>query len=190
MLKHIQPNVCFGKNSHTGFAIHQYVVEPRNKLQQISLLSSRLLKSIRCVQIPSFVAFGFMAFHVKSKVIGSGEAAFADFTLEGLGPSVLSYVPGKLIRSSKSPLTAWKMTSVWLFSWNTQNEQKLLLHTMNGIYRFMHIKISMLYNHHSLLYLNVLFLAILNLNEGWFMRFPIYTWFSRFHTFCINLLHM
>jgi len=54
--------------------------------------------------------------HVQSQVVGAGEAAAAGDALEGLGPSVLPVVPGELVRSSETPVTALPRTTVRLLT--------------------------------------------------------------------------
>lgn len=62
------------------------------------------------------LGFGFMALHVKSEMVGTGEAPLADFTFERLGSSVFSYMPSELIGSSKAPLAVLEMTFVWFLT--------------------------------------------------------------------------
>ena len=60
---------------------------------------------VAVVSVAASLVFRFVSLGVQSQVIRSSEAALTDGTAERLCASVLSYVTGQLIRTSKAPST-------------------------------------------------------------------------------------
>lgn len=65
----------------------------------------------------SFRSLRQMPFHVQGEVVGAGEGALADGTLERFRAGVLAVVAGELVRPRESPLALRPLTCVRLFSY-------------------------------------------------------------------------
>lgn len=72
-----------------------------------------------------------MSFHMKSEMIGTGKATFADFTIERFRSSVFTNVSSELVRSRKSPYTVGECTQIWLLACN-RTEFRLYFHGKMG----------------------------------------------------------
>ena len=57
-----------------------------------------------------------VSFHVKRQMIRTAKGTCAELTAEGFQSGVLPVVAGELVRSGKSPNTAFPCADVWFFT--------------------------------------------------------------------------
>lgn len=67
---------------------------------------------------------------MEGQVVGSGEAALADFAPERLGTRVLPVVTGQFVGSGETPLTLRPVAPVRLLTWEWPRKEKK---KMNGL---------------------------------------------------------
>lgn len=75
----------------------------------------RDMKSLRLngrIERSTLGSFRLVTLHVQSQMIGSSKASLAHLAAERFGPRVLPVVAGKLVRTSKTPLTLWPVAAV------------------------------------------------------------------------------
>lgn len=89
----------------------------------IEVLVSSFLLLLLLLQKPS----SHVPLHVQGEVVGAGEGAFAQVTLEGAVPGVLPEVTCELVRTRKFPAASFPAAVVWFLSWNTAQIEQVIM---------------------------------------------------------------